>query len=201
MMQKLAETIRKLEDTTAIGSFKFGHTPLQVEFFQTASQQGNEKWEYWQHVLQMRALHATLCELKVSCDEALAEIQDAKRFWPPWSATRRKRRLPRLELRLSSMRRAIEEKSREAGFHMEVVDRRYGHLKHLTEDDILADEADYWVCRLGRQLGASQLGRVLGIPESEILAVLALPADQQKKVFEGMRLFLGAAAPMLPQKQ
>lgn len=194
----LDATVKKLELMGAISSFKFGHTPLQIEYFQTANQQGNEKWEYWQHILQLRALHTTLCELKISYDEAVYEIEDAKSLWPIWSLKKRRRSIPRIQLKLNTIKRSIDEKTREVDFHLEVVDRRYGHLKDLTEEDIFKDETSYWATRLGRQLGASHLGRVLGVSEGELLAVLSLPHEQQRQIFDGMRQLLGAAAPLLP---
>lgn len=197
----LTATLQKLELTTPISSFKFGHTPMQIEYFQTSNQQGNEKWEYWQHILQLKSLHSTLAGLKVSYDELNYEIQDAIQFWPPWSKKKRTRLLPRLQLKLSDIQRSIEEKTREVEYHLEIIERRYQHLKNITEDAILKDEPAYWSHRLGRQLGASHLGRLLGVSESEILAVLSLPSEQQHQVFEGMRHLLGTATPMLPHQR
>ena len=199
-MIKLTDTIKKLEQT-AIGSFKFGHTPMQVEFFQTASQHGSDKWQYWQHILQLKSLHSSLCELKVSYDETLYEIQDAEAFWPFWSKKKRSRSLPRLRLKIAGFQRTIEEKAREVDYHLAVIERKYAHLKDIKEEDILKDEASYWTLRLGRQLGASHLSRLLGVSESELLAVFSLPLDQQRQVFDGMRQLLGTAAPILPKKE
>jgi hypothetical protein len=197
-IERLTDTIQKLELMTPISSFKFGHTPLQIEFFQTANQQGNEKWEYWQHILQLRALHTTLCELKIAHDDAVYEQEDANSLWPLWTRKKRRRSIPRIQLKLNTIQRSIDEKTREVDYHLEVIERRYKHLKALTEDDILSDETSYWATRLGRQLGASHLGRILGVSESELLAVLSLPLEQQRQVFEGMRQLLGAATPLLP---
>ena len=197
---KLTSTLRKLE-LTPISSFKFGHTKMQIEYFQTSNQQGNEKWEYWQHILQLKSLHTALEELKVSYDELLYEIEDAQVFWPPWTKRKRARALPRLQLKLNTIQRAVEEKTREVEYHLEIIERRYYHLKTITEDEILEGESSYWSLRLGRQLGASHLGRMLGVSESELLAVLSLPSDQQRQVFEGMRQLLGMATPLLPQKK
>jgi len=199
MTESLIDTINKLELMTPISSFKFGHTPLQIEFFQTANQQGNEKWEYWQHILQLRGLHTSLCEMKVSYDETVYEIDDAKSIWPFWTRKKRKRSIPRLQLKLNTIQRSIDEKTREVDCHLEVIERRYQHLKTLTEEEIIKDENAYWARRLGRQLGASHLSRLLGVSDGELLAVLSLPPDQQKQVFEGMRQLLGSATPLLPQ--
>jgi hypothetical protein len=49
-------------------------------------------------------------------------------------------------------------------------------------------------------LGASHLGRILGVSESELLAVLSLPHEQQRQVFKSMRQMLRATNPLLPQK-
>ena len=199
MTERIIDTINKLELMTPINSFKFGHTPIQIEYFQTSNQQGNEKWEYWQHILQLRALHASLCEMKVSYDETVYEIDDAKSIWPLWTRKKRKRSIPRLQLKLNTIQRSIDEKTREVDCHLEVIERRYQHLKTLTEEEIIKDENAYWARRLGRQLGASHLSRLLGVSDGELLAVLSLPQDQQKQVFEGMRQLLGSATPLLPQ--
>lgn len=198
---RLTETIQKLEATTPIRSFKFGHTPMQIEYFQTASQQGDEKWEYWQHILQLKALYSTLCELRVTYDELLYEEKDAIRFWPPWTKEKRYRSLARISFKLDTIQRSIEEKTREVDYHLEVIEHRYSHLKQLKEEDILKDETSYWALRLGRQLGASHLSRLLGVSESELLAVLSLPSEQQRQVFDGMRQMLRATKPLLPQKK
>lgn len=198
--EKLTNTIHKLELMTPICSFKFGHTPMQIEYFQTANQQGNEKWEYWQHILQLKALHSSLSELQVSVAEVKYELEDATCLWPFWTKKKRERNIPRLQLKLGSLVRSVEEKTREVEYHLEIIDRRYPHLKTLTEEDILKEETSYWSLRLGRQLGASHLGRLLGVSESELLAVLALPIEQQRQVFDGMRQTLGTATPLLPQK-
>jgi len=195
----LTDTIKKLELMTPINSFKFGHTPLQIEFFQTSNQQGNEKWEYLQHILQLRSLHTTLCELKIAYDETTYELEDADSFWPIWTRKKRNRSIPRFRLKLTTIQKSIAEKTREVDYHLEIIDRRYKHLKALSEDDIISDETSYWASRLGRQLGASHLGKVLGVSESELLAVLSLPQEQQRQVFEGMRQLLGNTTALLPQ--
>jgi hypothetical protein len=198
---RLKETIQKLETATPIRDFKFGHTPLQIECFQTASQQGNEKWEYWQHLLQLKALYSTLCDLKVTYDEISYEIEDSKSFWPPWSYKKRKRGLARLQFKLDTIQRSTEEKTREVDYHLAVIEHRYSHLKDLREVDILKEEAPYWSLRLGRQLGASHLSRVLGVSEGELLAVLSLPEEQQHQVFDGMKQMLMAVNHMLPSQK
>lgn len=199
-MSSIDAILNQLADFTPLKDFKFGHSPLQLEYFQVSNQRGNEKWEYWQHVLQLRALQSTLLELKVSLDELFYELEDAGKFWPPWSRSKRKRSLPRLNLKKEQLKRSIEEKSLEASRHFEIIEKRYAHLKTIKEEDILADEASYWTLRLGRQLGAAHLGRVLGLPEGEILAVLALPPEQQHKVFESMKVLIGASTNLLPGK-
>lgn len=194
------DLIDKLENETPILEFTFGHTPMQIEYFQTSSQQGSDKWEYWQHILQLKALHNTLCELRLSYDETMHEFNDAYSFWPFWTKKKRRRSAPRLEFKLTNIQKSIAEKSRETEYHLEVINRKYQHLKDITEDEIFKDESNYWTQRLGKQLGTSHLSRLLGVSEGELLAVLALPHDQQRKVFDGMRQLLGITMPMLPQK-
>ena len=183
----------KVEQQTPISEFVFGHTKTQIEYFQTSSQSGNEKWEYWQHILQLRSLHSSVREQRVALDELAYEIDDASSWWPIWSQKKRRRSLPRLSLKKESILSVIKEKTNEIRCHLEVIDRKYSHLKNLTEADILNEEGDYWAMRLGRQLGASRLSRLLGLSESEILAVLALPQEQQRKVFVGMNDLLNTS--------
>jgi len=197
----LNATLDRLENFSALKDFKFGHTPLQLEYFQTSSQRGNEKWEYWQHVLQLRALHSTLEDLQVTANEVEFEIQDALSFWPFWTKERRRRKLPRLKLKKEQIQRSLDEKALEADRHLGIIEKRYAHLKDIKEDEILKDETSYWTLRLGRQLGAAHLGRVLGIPEGDLLAVLALPHEQQRQVFDSMKLIINASTSVLQLEQ
>jgi len=121
------DIIYKLEQDTPIKSFKFGHTPIQIEYFQTSSQQGNEKWEYWQHILQLKALHSALCELKISYNETNYDLKDANTIWPFWSYDKRKRSIPRIQFKLDSIQKSIDEKTRESEYHIEIIDRKYSH--------------------------------------------------------------------------
>lgn len=194
----LATLLTKLTEFTPLNEFKFGHSPIQLEYFQTAQQRGNEKWEYWQHVLQLRSVQQSLEELKVSKDDLEYEILDALKFWPPWNLSKRKRSLPRLNLKKKYLQRSLDEKALEATRHLALINDKYAHLKELTEDDILKEEPDYWAMRLGRQLGAAHLGRVLGVSDGELLAVLSLPQEQQRQVFDSMKLLIGKSANLLP---
>lgn len=198
MIEKVDNILNKIHSIPAVLSFKFGHTPTQIEFFQTSNQQGDEKWEYWQHILQLKSLEGSLQELRVSYDEVQDEIDDALALWPFWSIKKRLRKIPRLRLKQSNLDRSIAEKTREVEFHLEIIERKYKHLKTLEEDDILKEESGYWSRRLSRQLGVSHLSRILGVSESELLAVLALPKEQQRQIFEGMRELLGTTTPLLP---
>jgi hypothetical protein len=195
------EVLSQVEQTTPVGEFVFGHTQTQIEYFQTSSQHGNEKWEYWQHILQLRTLHSTVREQRVSFDELIFEIEDASSWWPFWNQAKRKRGLPRLLLKKDSIQKTINEKLNEIKCHLEVIDRKYSHLKDLKEKDILSDESGYWTKRLGRQLGASRISRLLGISEGEVLAVLALPTEQRQQVFREMGDLLSTSIPMLANKE
>jgi hypothetical protein len=196
---KLSDTLQKLEQVTK--GFKFGHTPMQIEYFQTINQQGNEKFEYFQHILQLRSLYTTLAEMKITYDEIEYEIKDTLSFWPIWNKAKRKRSYPRLKFKLESIQRSIDEKSREVEYHLDVIEKKFSHLKNLKETDILADETGYWTLRLSRQLASSHLSRLLGVSESELLAVLALPNEQQKQIFDSMKQLLGQATVLLPSKE
>ncbi len=193
----LVHTINNLTMSTPILDFKFGHTKLQIEHFQIVNQKGNAYWEYWQHLLQLKALYATLRELLISYDETTADINDCLRLWPICSYRKRKRKYPRLEFKLECTTNSILEKSREVSFHLDVINKNYAHLLSLTEDDILNTEIDYWSLRLSRQLSAGVLSRQLNIPESEILVILSLPLDQQKHIFSSMQSILNTTVPLI----
>lgn len=43
------------------------------------------------------------------------------------------------------------------------------------------------------------MSKFLGVSEGELLAVLALPPEQQRQVFEGMKMLIGASTNLLPK--
>ena len=188
-----------LERVDALPKFKFGHTQTQIEYFQTASQSGDRRFEYWQHLLQLKSLRQSIMEIQVSLDETSFEMDDASSWWPVWNRARRRRCLPRLKLKRDTLAGSLQEKTGEMERHLEIIDRKYSDLTQWTEDQILDGESDYWSKRLGRQLGASRLGTLLGISESEILAVMALPEENRQRVFGEMQEIL-ASSRLLPEK-
>jgi hypothetical protein len=139
--------------------------------------------------------------MRITYDETQYEINDAMSLWPFWSYKKRRRSLARLRFKLDTIQRSIEEKTREVQYHLTVIDRKYSHLKKMTEDEIISSEGSYWAMRLGRQLGASHMSRIMGVSESELLAVLALPKEQQQQIFSGMRMLLTDVNKMLPSQQ
>lgn len=102
----------QLASLAPLQEFKFGHSPLQLEYFQVSNQMGNEKWEYWQHLVQLRALQSSIEEMEISREETLQEIKEAKAFWTPWTRVKRLRKLPRLNLKIKSLERTLAENAR-----------------------------------------------------------------------------------------
>jgi hypothetical protein len=185
--------LHRLEKHIPINEFMFGHTRTQIEYFQTSNQNGDPKWEYWQHVLQLRSLYVGVKEQKLTISEIDDDLADAVSWWPFWSRKKRKRKVARLQFNKETALRILREKTNEIQNHLDVIDKKYSEFKDLPEAEILKDEQQYWTRRLGRQLGASRLSRLLGLSESEVLAVLALPKQQQQKVFQSMQVVLNDA--------
>jgi hypothetical protein len=195
--QKMNDTLlKRLQDLPA---FTFGHSRLQLECFQTLQQNGSPEWEYFQHIIQLRGLRDTIEEMTLSLEDLNWEIEDAKKWWPPWSLTKRKRTLRRLELKQKVLARNIKEKEREAEIHLEIIDQRYGPQQKAlkTNSDLEKTEGEYWSKRLGRQLAVSHLARQLGVGEGEVAAVLSLPQEEQRRVLESMKTLLNKTVPLL----
>ena len=178
--------------------FTFGHTPVQVEHFRTQQQRGDPRFEYWQHLVQLRALRAALRESQLDQQDLEAEIAAADHWWPVWNRRARRRRLPRLHHRHDQLLVNRRERESEARLHLDCIERRYRHLTGSTEAEILAGEPHYWAVRLGRQLAASHLARTLGVGEGEIAAVMALPVADQRAALLQMAQLLDGAKPLLP---
>jgi len=186
----LSDTLKKLENFAPVNDFKFGHSPLQIEYFQTAKQQGSEPWEYYQHILQLKALNMALKEMEVEIFEIDCQIRDAKKFWPFWSLKKRKELLPRLFLREESILRVIREKEREVGYHLEIIERRFSQFKEYSEEEIFKSEKEYWITRIKRQLATSHLSRLLAVSEGELSALMSLPVDFQKEILDSLKISL-----------
>lgn len=186
----LSDTLEKLEKFAPVQNFKFGHSPLQIEFFQTAKQQGSEAWEYYQHILQLKGLNMALKEMQVELFELACQIRDANKFWPIWSFKKRQELLPRLFLKEESILRTIAEKEREVNYHIAIIERRYSQFKNCSEEEIFESEKEYWTTRIGRQLATSHLSRLLQVSEGELAALMSLPVDQQKEILSGLKTSL-----------
>ena len=189
--------LEKLEAFAPIHNFKFGHTRTQIEFFMTSSQQGSEKFCYWQHVLQLRALYLSLLELY---SQLLDADVGGRKWWKLESSASFVRRKKKAGIKGKQILLSIEEKKQEAEHHLDVLRTKYAHLDGITEEDILKEDATYWAMRLGKQLAVSRLSRVLGINEGEMSAVLSLPKEQQAQVLNAMHEVLNGAAPLLQPK-
>lgn len=190
MSKNVSDLLSVLDNYAPLETYKFGHTPVQMAYFKTSSQQGCQVFEYWHQVLQLKAVREALEDLVIQKDEALMALKDAQAIWPFWNYSKRKRRIPRLELQVKRLQNSIEEKMREASFHYDLLKTKYSQYEHLSEDEILSQDQAYWSYRLGKQLATSRLSRSLGVGEGELSAVLALPQEERQKVMEGMGLYL-----------
>lgn len=197
MIPDIRPLLEELQDFEPIHDFKFGHTRTQLEYFTTASQQGNEKFAYWQHVLQLRALYLSLTEMQIKLLESDEEFRSTRKWWRFESKAQYNIRRLRLTLQREQLRMSVNEKRQEAKSHLEIIRTRYAHLQALDESDILAEDKEYWATRLGRQLAVSHLARVLGIGEGEMSAVMALPQEHRMHAISAMRGVVADAAPML----
>ena len=197
MIPEILPLLKELQGFGPIHDFKFGHTKTQLEYFTTANQQGNEKFAYWQHVLQLRALYLSLTEMQIKILESDEELRSKRRWWRFESLSQFNIRRYRLLLQRTQLAMSINEKKQEAEQHIEILNTKYAHLKGLDESAILAEDKEYWAARLGRQLAVNHLARVLGIGEGEMSAVMALPQDQRVQALCAMRGVIADAAPML----
>jgi hypothetical protein len=167
-----------------LNEFRFGHTPLQVEYFKTMNQQGCPAFVYWQHVLQLKGLRDSIQELQLEQNEIFGEVEDAKGFWPCWNKRQRRRKLPRLQFRLERLTESIEQKEREAGYTLKVIKEKFSEFLDWSEEDIFECEKEYWTIRLGKQLVCSSLARHLGVSEGSLEAVMSLPDPQQQEILQ-----------------
>lgn len=197
MIVDILPLLKELQAFGPIHEFKFGHTKTQLEYFTTANQQGNEKFAYWQHILQLRALYLSLTEMQIKLLESDEALKSKRKWWRLESLSKYNIRRYKLLLQRSQLAMSINEKKQEAEQHIEIIETRYAHLQGLDESAILAEDEDYWATRLGRQLAVSHLARVLGIGEGEMSAVMALPEDLRMHAVTAMRGVIAGAAPML----
>ena len=180
----------RLEEFTPIKEFSFGHTPFQIEYFQTVSQAGNRNFEYWQHVLQLKNLHKSIAELSFDINDCEGQIEEATHWWPVWTAAKRKRSIPRLEWVKAQKKEALMQKYREAELTLNLLETKYKDLMLLKEDELLNDEQSFWAHRLSRQMTATNLSNKLGVTSGDLMSVLALPRDQQLRVLQEMNTML-----------
>lgn len=184
----------KLSKFEPLRRFHFGHTPFQIEHFKTTSQKGDRRFEYWQHVLQLKSLDRGIKELLLDIADIEDQIADAKAWMPFWNRSRRKRQIPRLTHRLSTLTEGLEERKLEAVRTFEVLQRSFSDLFALTEEELFAGEGAYWVTRLTKQIQANALAMRYGITAGDVSAVMSLPEEEQAKVLASMlkRQELGA---------
>ena len=202
MIPEILPLLKELQGFGPIHDFKFGHTRTQLEYFTTANQQGNEKFAYWQHVLQLRALYLSLTEMQIKILESDEALRSKRKWWRFENKNQYNIRRYKLLLQRNQLSMSINEKKLEAEQHVDIINTRYQHLLELDESAILDEDQEYWAARLGRQLAVSHLARVLGIGEGEMSAVMSLPQEQRMLAIDAMREVVSDAAPLLqPQPE
>lgn len=175
------DIIEKLENFKPIKDYCFGHTPLQIEHFQTNSHKGSRKFEYWQHVLQLKGLYRAIKELDLDFEEAKNELVFRTKWWAFW---RSRKKVPRLTWKVELLGQTLKEKSTEADRHLKIIDEKYFDLKTISEEDILKEEENYWITRLSRQMAFANLANKFHLPVGDITAVMGLPNDLQQSIFD-----------------
>lgn len=179
--------IQQLDNFAPLKTYSLGHTPFQIEHFKTTSQRGSPKFEYWQHVVQLKAFWRSLKATELDLDDARAEVESQASWVFPWNKDRKKRALNRAKLKLEELETAFKEKSLEAQRHLDVIDRNYKEFVSLTEEEILQDEEFYWVTRLSRQIAFSALAAKTAINVGDLTAMASLPDALQKRVLQAVR--------------
>lgn len=169
-----------------------GHTPMQIEYFKTAPQRGNRKFEFLQHLIQMKALSSAVRELWFDVEEAQIDLESCS-WWKFWvRPSRRALQRKRLGHKLENLKRKLDDIQVELTGHLRVVLTKFGDLLELSEQEILRDEGEYWVHRLAGQLAHAKLALQHGLPAGEVAAVAALPSALRSKIWEeAQKLFLG----------
>lgn len=182
----MSSILNELEKFSPIHDYAFGHTPLQMEYFQVSNQQGSPEFMYWQHVLQLQVLYKSIRETKIRQTELQSEIADIEntliKFGEKWRS--RKRSIPRLKFELDATESTLKQKEREAEFHYNIIRTKFSDLIEKPEKVLFESEKEYWALRLSRQLFASHMSRTLGVSEGELSAVLSLPEPMQKTIIK-----------------
>jgi len=179
--------INRLDKFEPLRTYSLGHTPFQIEHFKTTSQKGSRKFEYWQHVVQLKAFWRSLKVSELDIEEAQAEVERLSKWHFFWNKARKTRELKRAKLKLEELQTGFKEKSLEAKRHMDLIDRDFKDLVSLSEDEILQDEEFYWITRLSRQIAFSALAGKTGINVGDVTAMASLPEDLQKSVLQAVR--------------
>jgi len=176
----------KLKEFMANHDYVFGHTPTQIEHFMTTSQQGSRPFEFWQHVLQLRALYRSLQEMDLQAEDLYHRKEDASALWPFWTRKKRLRGLARIEHEAVLLSEQRREKLQEVEVHLEIIDRKYSDLKGLPEAEILRGDKDYWTTRLAKQMALGRSAMQLGVSVGDLSAVMTLDEADQKEVLNKM---------------
>ena len=100
------------EQIPLLGSLPLGHTPFQIEYFKTSQQRGSPKFEYRQHLIQIKALVRSIEHLELDIQQTELEIEELKSFWVKFRKNKANRiiTLKRLEQKLQEQLESHQDK-------------------------------------------------------------------------------------------
>lgn len=173
--------VKKIEgELPLLEKLHLGHTPFQIQYFKTTQQRGSKKFEYWQHLIQIKSLAKTVEDLNFDLEEALLEKKELNRWWK--KSSRNTLKLKRLEAKVRDLQRSLDDKELECQRHVTLVKTDFSDMLHLTENEILKDEEQYWIQRLSRQLAFNRLAMEKGLSSGDVQAVASLPPETTQKI-------------------
>ena len=172
----------RLANFSPLSTYNFGHSPIQIEHFKTAQQTGNRNFEFWHHVLQLKAINCSITELTFDLEEAEFILEGCRAFWPPWTRSKRKRKKVKLEWQVEQRESSLRQKYHEAELTLDIIEKKFSDLISATEQQLFKSEREYWVTRFSRQLAAAQIARHLGTSTGDIQSIMALPDEDQRKI-------------------
>ena len=177
------DILSQLEETIPLLSeMHLGHTPFQIEFFKTAQQKGSRKFEYWNHLVQMKSLEHSIRSLWLDIEEI--EISMNCLWRRLFGGARGKLKNKRLDFQLTGLKISLAEKELEISRHLKIVLRDFGDLLGASEKDIMDADEEYWVHRLSRQLAYHKIAVTLGLPVGEVASISVLPEHLAIQVLE-----------------
>jgi len=166
-----------------LSSLHLGHTPFQIEFFKTTQQRGCRKFEYWQHLIQIKSLARALEDNLFDLEETKLDLDQMKSWWK-LSTARRKLKIRRVEAKIRDLAKSKADRDLECQRHVEIIKRDYSDLLSMSENEILKDEEQYWVNRLSRQLAFNRFAAEKGLSPGDVQAVASLPPQTTQKILQ-----------------